>query len=667
MKSSKFNTFRGQITKLLIITSFIPILLVSLGSFYSVRNTVKKDFSNLMEANVNTISTSIIDSFFRNENNLKFLSEEPNAKGTLENANDEITWINKTLDNYVAANKDILFAYILLENNKFISSPSVDIDPLSLKDENWYKNAMASPDKVTLTDAYFDSSTNKPVITYSKAIKDKNNKIIGVMCLDINLDSIVEVVNDCKVDYNSTTTVLSLDGTIVADKDSSIMGKNKDDLPWISDVLNYDKRSSNMIEIDGENLLMFTKLEKDTNLLIVSFTPYNEVIKAVFSSLTLPFIIFIVTVIVIFIISKIFSSKISTPIKDVTLILDKIKDGDFTEKATLKSNYTSELKSIVNSVNSLVDDMVDILSSVKNSAGAVSEAADTLFVITNESTQVGEQVAEAISEIAQGATDQAADLNTSIDIVTNLGNEVNSSLENSKNMLISSGNVKKSTEEGLNTISLLKSNYEKNNEATQTVAEKVNLVAKNSAKIESITLAIKSITEQTNLLALNASIEAARAGEAGHGFAVVANEVRKLAEESAKFAGEISSVISENNTSIKDLYDHMKISSELNLKTGESVNITTNTFEEIATLIIDLESLINVVNNSLSEINNSKNKVVDNISNVSSVAQETAATSEEVSASSEEQASGLNEISRQAESLKSSADTMSTLIDKFKI
>ncbi len=667
MKSSKFNTFRGQITKLLIITSFIPILLVSLGSFYSVRNTVKKDFSNLMEANVNTISTSIIDSFSRNENNLKFLSEESNAKGALENTNNEITWINKTLDNYVAANKDILFAYILLENNKFISSPSVDIDPLSLKDKNWYKTAMASPDKVTLTDAYFDSSTNKPVITYSKAIKDKNNKIIGVMCLDINLDSIVEVVNDCKVDYNSTTTVLSLDGTIVADKDSSIMGKNKDDLPWISDALNYDKSSSNMIEIDGEKLLMFTKLEKDTNLLIVSFTPYNEVIKAVSSSLTLPFIIFIVTVIVIFIISKIFSSKISTPIKDVTLILDKIKDGDFTEKATLKTNYTSELKSIVNSVNSLVDDMVDILSSVKSSAGAVSEAADTLFVITNESTQVGEQVAEAISEIAQGATDQAADLNTSIDIVTNLGNEVNSSLENSQNMLISSGNVKKSTEEGLNTINLLKSNYEKNNEATQTVAEKVNLVAKNSAKIESITLAIKSITEQTNLLALNASIEAARAGEAGHGFAVVANEVRKLAEESAKFAGEISSVISENNTSIKDLYEHMKISSELNLKTGESVNITTNTFEEIASLIIDLESLITIVNNSLSEINNSKNKVVDNISNVSSVAQETAATSEEVSASSEEQASGLNEISRQAESLKSSADTMATLIDKFKI
>lgn len=272
-----------------------------------------------------------------------------------------------------------------------------------------------------------------------------------------------------------------------------------------------------------------------------------------------------------------------------------------------------------------------------------------------------------MQEIAGGATSQAEQLDEGVKIVSDLEEEINKSIDSSNNMLNSSREVKKSSEEGALAIENLSLKYNENIQASDNIVQRVDILTEKSNEVGTIIGAIKSITEQTNLLALNASIEAARAGEVGRGFAVVADEVRKLAEESSKSAIQINEVLNEIKSSINELYKDTMITNKINKETGVSLKITKEKFDVIDNSISCLEESIKEVTISLDGINESKDKVVNKISEVASVSQETAAITEEVSAASEEQSSGLQEMSCQAETLKEYSEILNKLIQKFKV
>ena len=329
--------------------------------------------------------------------------------------------------------------------------------------------------------------------------------------------------------------------------------------------------------------------------------------------------------------------------------------------------YNEEVNSMLKALNSLVKDMIVLLSGVKEATNKVNIGTTTLFDIIVESTNVGDEITSSVQEIAEGATNQAGQLDESVKIVSELENEVNKSITSSKKMLDTSREVKELSYDGKIAINRLGEKYEENLKANNNITNKVDLLTEKSNEVYIIIEAIKSITEQTNLLALNASIEAARAGEFGRGFAVVADEVRKLAEESAKSATEINYVLDEIKSSINELYKDTIITTKINKETEESLIVTREKFDIIESSIGDLEKDINEVSESLVKINTSKDYVVYKISEVSAVGQETAAITEEVSAATEEQLAGLQEMENQAQELKSSVNILEKLVDKFKI
>lgn len=363
----------------------------------------------------------------------------------------------------------------------------------------------------------------------------------------------------------------------------------------------------------------------------------------------------------------IFTRRLTKPIREVVNLLNKIKDGDFTGKVESKFYYNREINAMMDSLNVLTEDMGMLLSGIQEASEKVNYGSETLFGIIKESSNVGEEVAKSIQQIAGGATDQAAGLDSGVRVVAVLEEEVDKSISSSQKMLKTSKEVRLSSSEGTVALENLTDTYEKNIEASNNMVSKVDLLSNKSEEIGIIVDAIKSITEQTNLLALNASIEAARAGEVGRGFAVVADEVRKLAEESAKSATEINYVIEEVKASIKELYEETLVTKKLNEETEESLEITKTKFDVISNMINELESNISEVTSSLDKITESKDIVVSNISEVAAVSQETAAITEEVSAASEEQSSGLQEMAEQAETLKNYSEILNRLIKKFKI
>ncbi|MCB2299691.1 methyl-accepting chemotaxis protein [Clostridium tagluense] len=668
LKQPKGKKLKVQLISLLILASFLPIVSISLGTYYSLSKNLKGEFDSVANQSISRVDEAIGSLYKANSESTNMLSNDPNALMIKTNPS-SAQWLNKSFEEFSKSHPDTLGIYLGTSDKKMYIEPKPNpplpstYDPTS---RSWYNDAISNEGKVISTNPYVDAVTKKYVMTFAKTVKDKQTKLVGVIGIDIDLEVISNMVAGIKLGSGGFSAILDSKGTIIAHKNKDILGKNSTQESWIKSIMD-SKENKLVLNINGEKFLAYKSLDEKTNLIIVGFIPLAELTSKIVEGLTIPIIVLVLSLIFVIAVGTIFSGKITKPMEKLISVLAKIKQGDFTQRVNEDKNASLEIQQIIESVNNMIDDMVIVLGNVIEGSNKVKESAESLAATTEESNAVGDEVARAVQQIAQGANEQSQILEESVNYSTTLGVEVNKSTINAKNMIKASLEVKQSTEEGIIVVNNLRQVFEENTKANDEVARKVEILAVNSNKISDITDTIKAITEQTNLLALNASIEAARAGEAGKGFAVVADEVRKLAEQSSVSASEIDKVTSIIRTSVNGVLEQIMYSKELNTKTDKSVQTTNETFKKIEVAMELLQKDMNTVDNSLKEINNYKDKVSEKIENAASVSQETAATSEEVSASTEQQAAGLQEIVGAAENLNTLAENLRESISKFKI
>ncbi|MGH4125381.1 MAG: methyl-accepting chemotaxis protein [Clostridium sp.] len=666
IKKPKAKKLRFQLIALLILASFLPILSISLGTYYSLSKNLKGEFDNIANQSISRVNEAIGSLYKANYESTDMLSNDPNAIMIKTNP-DSAQWLTRSFDGFAKTHTDMLHIYLGTVDKKMYLSPKSelpnDFDPTSTK---WYKDAINNEGKVISTNPYVDTATKKYVITFAKTVKDNQSNLAGVIGLDIDLEVISNMVSGIKLGSGGFSAVLDSKGTVIAHKNKDILGKNSTQESWIKNIMD-SKENKLVLNVNGEKYLVYKAVDEKTKLTTVGFIPLSELTAKIVEGLTIPIIVLVLSLIFVLLVGTIFSGKITKPMEKLISVLAKIKEGDFTQRVNQDKNASLEINQIIDSVNNMIEDMVIVLGNVVEGSNKVKESAESLAATTQESNAVGDEVARAVQQIAQGANEQSQVLEESVNYSTTLGEEVNKTTVNAKNMIKASLEVKQSTEEGIIVVNNLRQVFEENTKANDEVARKVEILAENSIKISAITDTIKAITEQTNLLALNASIEAARAGEAGKGFAVVADEVRKLAEQSSGSASEIDKVISVIRSSVDEVLEQIMHSKELNNKTDKSVQTTNETFKKIEGAMELLQKDISGVDISLKEINSYKDKVSEKIENAAFVSQETAATSQEVSASTQQQAAGLQEIVGAAENLNLLAENLRESISKFKI
>ncbi len=322
--------------------------------------------------------------------------------------------------------------------------------------------------------------------------------------------------------------------------------------------------------------------------------------------------------------------------------LDRMGQGDLTVDCQIRTG--DEMGKIGQQINQTTSNIKHILRETLTIKETIDQEMEQMVRFTEQVSTVSEQVGEAIDQVAQGSQEQASEVEASVLLTSELSEKINSIACIATNIGQQTGEVQRKTEEGSSTIQFLQERIEANSQIAGAVANGFQDLVAKSQQINAIADAINSIATQTNLLSLNAAIEAARAGDAGKGFTVVAQEVGKLAEESAEATKNIKNIIEEIAQTLGMASEAVGKMGQISSRVEDALKETSNFFHGIEASVQNISQHINDLEITMQTANQTRDAVTQAIENISQVSEETAAIAQEVSASVQQQISSVGEV-----------------------
>ncbi|HIZ89180.1 MAG: methyl-accepting chemotaxis protein [Mucispirillum sp.] len=334
----------------------------------------------------------------------------------------------------------------------------------------------------------------------------------------------------------------------------------------------------------------------------------------------------------------VFIKNIQRALNTIDTLFLKIADGNMTVKAPVLIG-NSEVCHTFKNINLSLDSIKDILRNV-------SDATEEVASSNNQLASTMEELSATFSEQSHQVNDTAV----SLDSMTETVKDAVTSLNNNQEII---DNTVKSANEGKKQLNDLKESMEKIHTDADSLSDTITNLANSSSEIGNIVTVINDIADQTNLLALNAAIEAARAGEAGRGFAVVADEVRKLAERTQKATSEVTNIVSTLQNEAITASSAMSKEAEKVKEGVQNIEQTENIFNKIFTGIDSIKSVMNNIKDGMDE----------EYSTVQTVHE----TSTSIATGIEESSNAVNEVTRTIEHLQARVENLKMMMSKFKV
>ncbi len=360
------------------------------------------------------------------------------------------------------------------------------------------------------------------------------------------------------------------------------------------------------------------------------------------------------------------SQKISKPIIQVMKRMKLLAAGDLS-KEPLQTKSQDEVGQLVLATNEAMNNTRDLLSQINVVSETVTSQSEELTQSANEVKAGSEQIAVTMQEMASGSESLAESSSTLASTMDNFSSKMQEANSNGESVYESSNKVLKLTEEGSQLMEVSVQQMATIDQIVQESVQKVKGLDTQSQNISKLVSVIQDIAAQTNLLALNAAIEAARAGEHGRGFAVVADEVRKLAEQVSVSVSDITGIVSSIQNESTIVAESLQIGYEEVAKGTTQIKTTGETFNAIDKAITDMVSNIQTITMNLTTMSNDTSEMSATIQEIASISEESAAGVEQTSASTEQTSSTMEEVARSSEGLSKIAEELNGLVRRFNV
>ncbi|WLR54439.1 methyl-accepting chemotaxis protein [Mesobacillus subterraneus] len=360
------------------------------------------------------------------------------------------------------------------------------------------------------------------------------------------------------------------------------------------------------------------------------------------------------------------SRMISKPVQLVSQAAKQVAQGNLAvEKMNVKNN--DEIGELAAAFNEMTSNLRELIFKVSSTSEQVAASAEEMMASAEQTNSATNQVATAIQEVAGGAEVQSKNTEESAKAVGEMSGGIQRVAQTTSTVAESAAETAKQAQVGQESLEKVIEKMKSINNTTSETNGVIKDLDRKSAEIGKIIEVITGIADQTNLLALNAAIEAARAGEHGKGFAVVADEVRKLAELSRQSASQISGLIEVIQKETHQVVEMMN-KGWVEISEGASlVDDTGRTFEEILKSIENVSEEIQEVSAISEEMSASVQQVNASIEEVTKIARDSVANTAEIASATEEQLASMEEVTSSSASLASLAQNLREMVAKFKI
>lgn len=542
----------------LLIISFTTVAIVSYGESKKIIN---KQLNTQLITKTDYMKEKILNFFsqrqiiLENENQYIVDTLTQTKQDNKENiaAKDNIKNYLMSQDSFIKK-YGILDVYVGYPDGRFDCASGWSSDDPSWKctERSWYKAAIEAKGKQVYTDVYIDTDTKKPVVTLSQVIKKSDGSEYGVVGLDIQLSQLSELFSQEKIGESGYPFLLNKDGRFLihpkyefnedSDKADTIYNISGGSLKEIGEKLTTKTTECLKGNLDGITKVYYSENIDNTGFYIVSTLTEKDFTKDLNSLMMIIILILIVAIVFFSGIVYVFIGRINKVIQQLVESMKQMATGNLNFRMR-KINRTDELGVLAESINTMQNSLKDTIKSIIYETENVYKAVDISNNSILELNGNIKNISNTVEQMSVGVEETASS--------TEELNFISKQIESSIGVIVTK------TQEGTvsaNEISNKASELKRSSENLHKEANETHINIKNSMdialdkikeveRIRSLADTILQISSQTNLLALNAAIESARAGDAGKGFSVVAEEIRKLAEDSKKTVNEIQNTV----------------------------------------------------------------------------------------------------------------------------
>lgn len=657
-------------TKLMIsITAVIVILCLILGviTFFISKNFMLSDTYNNLQTTSQDASKLIDERIERYIVTLNTLSNFESI------SNPEVPW-NEKVSTLKTQKERLGYANFGIADTKgkitFIDGVNADIS-----DQEYFNSSRNG--NTYFSEPIRNKTNGMMQIVISAPIKHEG-RIVGVLAGYARVEDFYNIASDIKVGKSGYAILMNKTGNVVYHPDKKVIdnkeldldkikGKNSE-LTSIFENMIKGKSGTGKYDYKGQKKLIGYAPIKSTNWSIAVSLPEKQALANLNSLKSTVRILTLGAVIIGIIFSFIFSKKIAKPLTLVTNRAKKIANLDLSSNIDEELlNKEDEIGRIANSFNSILNNFRELSRNITEASEHIAASSEELAATSQESTAAATNIAESANDIADSSDKQLEEVLKVTSAIENVAKEIDNMFNLSHDANELSDKVLENTNEGKKRIEEALNQMVNISRSTNLVRNSLTDINNSSGQMTAIIDVIESIAEQTNLLALNAAIEAARAGEAGNGFAVVAEEIRKLAEETQKSTEEIGLLIKENQKIIEEANINMD-SNEKNVDTGmNTVNIAKDTFEKIANLIKDVSNQIENITKAIYQVAEGNTNVINSSKSMEEYSKNVSSQIQSISAATEEQTASMEEIASSTESLAEIAGELQEFLSQIKL
>ena len=546
---------------------------------------------------------------------------------------------------------------VMICASDYVSDGSVDF----VHEREWYVEAVKTG-KLFYSTPYMDSDSGLPVITISQAVYT-DGKLRGVLCEDVFVDTLVDVISNAKIEDNSYAFLVDSKGGMVVHPNEAY--KFQDEPFGVMDVANApygalmnkiaagDMTSVEIRDYDGAVRLINYAVIPSMNWYVGVATDKNVIRQTVRGMLPGFAIGAVIAIAIGVLLAAIVGTRI---LRNIYKLASTVAEGDISRDIDVTSN--DEIGKLSYDFNAMMGRLREVVMGVSGTADDINLTSEELSGRLKEISEGADKTSDIMHSVSAAMGQQLSAVDAGRGSLTSFKEKALAFGDNFQSMNDTIRELEQNTRDNEETVRRMRENTDISSEHVEELSKRMMELHQNSENISNIVTTITAIASQTNLLALNASIEAARAGEAGKGFAVVAEEIRNLSEQTQASIDGITSITINLQGQMKDIASFVEEFNRLFSENREDTQQAQAFFDTLSQRLQGIYDMTGNLTKELDEVVQAENEIEGALENISANADSCMKMVEETSAVADDQMMQLGEISHETESMHDMADNL---------